>query len=221
MDNFADSQVVLVSALRENGWQLPRILASVPHKTFDSIKLDLVSPFLADGGFVQAASLVQELLEKISTEQLHLVVRIRREEAHDTLFAWYSLLHWLFFKRRFVLFAAEQSGLCGRQIDQCRYQLSYVRLPPGGTIPFEAPIFGMSKSSPLLFRFTAAIFHASCVHTTPDLPVNSVKKVERRRNAPTIAHLLFREFCAKKDALLRLALLLGFGLGLVRERSEP
>jgi hypothetical protein len=70
---------------------------------------------------------------------------IKSHEEHSTIYDYYVLLTNLFHVEHALLYAAQQSGSCGRHVLHCRYLVNYLFVREPSIVPFVAPVAGLGR----------------------------------------------------------------------------
>ncbi|VDM54102.1 unnamed protein product [Angiostrongylus costaricensis] len=138
-----DVEVHYLTELNDwNHWMTWDVEYAIRGRTYDIAKLNLYA--------FQFHSFDQpHVVRRLNMTARHLALTINVESVASSdgirvLGEWYQLLYWLFFSEGYAVIGAKSSGICGQRNQNCKYQVSLMRLDSNELRSRSmAPVFGL------------------------------------------------------------------------------
>uniref|UniRef100_A0A0K0DNQ6 Uncharacterized protein n=1 Tax=Angiostrongylus cantonensis TaxID=6313 RepID=A0A0K0DNQ6_ANGCA len=134
-----DVEVHYLTELNDwNHWMTWDIEYAIRGRTYDIAKLNLYA--------FQFHSFDQPHVN-MTARHLALTINVESVASSDAirvLGEWYQLFYWLFFSEGYAVIGAKSSGVCGQRNQNCKYQVSLMRLDSNELRSRSmAPVFGL------------------------------------------------------------------------------
>ncbi|KAK6728232.1 hypothetical protein RB195_005711 [Necator americanus] len=103
---------------------------------------------------------------------------------------WYQLLYWLFFSERYALIGATSTGMCGQDVQNCKYRVSMLRMDTFRPLSqLIAPSFGLGSPIEELKRLTHYMKASDCpIRSHNNFPTYCTKDFNEDSNVLLISY---------------------------------